>query len=108
MPAVAYQVGCFPGSAVLIADNLTKQGGPRVTIQNGHASEPLYVGGDLNDDVVDGRTGSATTVATGFRIAGGASATFVLGAGDKLYGRGGGTTVTVSVMVIRTSGLPGA
>lgn len=106
--AVSYQVGAPPGSAVLIADSLTKGGGPRVTIQNGHASETLYVGGNENDDVVDGRTGSATAVSTGYRILGGGSLTVVLGAGDKLYARGGGTTVTVSVMVIRTSGLPGA
>jgi hypothetical protein len=106
--AVSYQVAAPPGSSVLVADQTTTKGGNRVTIQNGHSSEPLFVGGEENAETINGAAGAAITVATGYKVAGAASLTVILGAGDKLYARGGGTTVTVSVMVFRTNGPPGA
>lgn len=106
--AISYQVGAPPGSAILIADQSTKAGGNRITIQNGHASETLWIGGEENDETINGRSGTATSAASGIKLTGGSSMTIILGAGDKLYARGGGTTVTVSVCVFRTNGPPGA
>lgn len=99
--AVSYQKSAPPGSATIIADMRTTPGGPRVLIKNGHTSEPLLLGGEENQDVDE--TAADLASSTGFSVAGGATVEILLGANDAIYGRGGGTTVTVSVMVIRTS-----
>jgi hypothetical protein len=98
--AVSYQVGAGP-NAVAIADQRTLPGGPAVVIHNLHASEPVYIGGDENQDVDE--KAADLTASTGFRLVAGASLSVDIGAGDTLYARAGGTTVTVTVMVLRTS-----
>ena len=98
--AVSYQVGAGP-NAIAIADQRTLPGGPTVIIHNLHASEAVYIGGDENQDVDEDATD--LTSASGFRITAGSTLTVPIGAGDTLYARAGGTTVTVTVMVLRTN-----
>ncbi len=99
--ARSYQVACAPGTKAVIADMTTKQGGQRVTILNSHATEPLVVGGDENELTGDG-VGTLST-STGYRIAAGASATFLIDGNETIYGRGATSTVTITVHVFRTN-----
>ena len=98
--ALAYQVSCPPGSAALLAGS-TLGGGGAVTVQNAHATEPLYIGGDENQ--ISGPTGGggALTTSTGFRLVAGASYSVVLNGNETLYGRSGTSTVTVTAHVFR-------
>ncbi len=99
--ARTYQVACPPGSLGTIADLTTLGGGASVIVLNSHATEPLYIGGDENELQSGG--GSALTVATGIRIAAGKSLTVTLNGGERLYGRSGTSTVTISAMVFRAN-----
>lgn len=104
--ARSYQVSCAPGSLTTIADSVTLAGGPCVTITNHHATEVLMIGGDENQNVsVGAGTGFPLTTATGFRLPAGKSITLVLNGNEALYGRGGNTTATCSVSVLRTNNM---
>lgn len=103
--ALSYQVSCAPGANSTIADQTTVSGGPCVTITNHHATEVLLIGGDENNDTTGqkSKTAAPLTVATGFRLPAGKSITVVLGGSDALFGRGGNSTATCSVSVLRSN-----
>jgi hypothetical protein len=103
--ARSYQVSCAPGTLTTIADAVTLPGGPCVTITNQHPTEVLLIGGDENQAKnIPAAAQTPLTVATGFRLPAGKTITVVLNGDEALYGRGGNTTATCSVSVLRTNG----
>lgn len=102
--ARTYQVSCAPGALTTIADSITLAGGPCVTITNHHATEVLLIGGNENQNTgMEDGTPAVLTTATGFRLPAGKSITVVLNGEEALYGRGGNSTATCSVSVLRTN-----
>jgi hypothetical protein len=100
--ARSYQVACPPGSAALVADLETTAGGARVTVQNTHASEILFLGGDENQ-LGTSQGGASLTDATGYRLTAGSSLTVTLNGGEAIYGRSNNATVTISASVFRSN-----
>ena len=90
--ANAYQKACYPGSVTTLADMVTLAGGASVTIENLHATEPLYVGGD-----------TTVTTANGFRIAAGKALGVAINGDEAIYGISGTSTVTVTAAIFRTN-----
>ena len=104
--ARSYQVSVPPGSLATLADQITLAGGPCVTITNHHATEVLLIGGNENQNTaMEDGTPSVLTNATGFRLPAGKSITVVLNGEEALYGRGGTSTATCSVSVLRTNSM---
>lgn len=97
--ALAYQVSCAPGSKTLLADK-TLGGGNRVKVYNGHATLPMYVGGDENELATGG--GATLSGSVGFAIPANTSADFILRGNEALYGRGNGTTTTITAYIFRS------
>lgn len=100
--ARTYQVSCPPGSKALLADMTSLGGGQSVTVFNSHATEPLYVGGDENEDT---RISSSTTLSTstGLKIPAGQAFSFLLDGNESVYGRSGTSTVTITAHVFRSN-----
>lgn len=101
--ARSYQVSVPPGSRATIADMVTMPGGSRVLIQNTHATEPLYIGGDENERVPTNASLPTLTVATGYRVVAGGTVHIDLNGDEVIYGRSGTSTVTISVVVFRSN-----
>lgn len=89
--AHGYPKALFPGSLTTIADMATTTGGPAVTIQNLHASEPVWL-----------TAGTTTITAYAFRLAAGKTFSVVLDSNDTIRGYSGNATVTNTVGVFRT------
>lgn len=89
--ANGYPKALFPGSLTTVADMATTTGGPAVTVQNLHASEPVWL-----------TAGTTTITAYAFKLAAGKTFSVVLDFNDTLYGFSGTSTVTNTVGVFRT------
>lgn len=102
---LAYQVSCPPAAVTTIVSAVTLGGSGTVIIQNTHATEPLFIGGDGNQDQTGliRKTPSPLTMATGFRLPGGKALTVDLHGNEVIYGCGAGTTVTQSVTVLHAT-----
>ena len=102
--ARSYQVSCAPGANSTLVDSVTMPGGAAVLITNHHATEVLLIGGNENQETrMEDGTIAPLTVATGFRLPAGKTLAVVLNGEEVLWGRGGNSTATCSVSILRTN-----